>query len=79
MFDLQRFASPQQLQALAQIRQVTSQMKARITSKDNLVQVELLADEDEVKGQIPAVREALVQSLAATLHQLFGITGEILE
>lgn len=54
-------------------------MKARIVSKGNFVRIELLADDEDIKKRIPAVRESFVQSIGTTLNQLFGITGEILE
>lgn len=79
MFDLSKIATPEQLQALSRIREATSKIRATIISKDNFVKIELDSEDEEAKAQIPGVRRAIVDSLATTLHQLFGIGGKILE
>jgi len=77
MFDWQRFATPEQMQALAQIRPLTQKVQVVITSRSNRIEIEFSADDPEAQQTIPAVQEATIQSIGGTLNTLFGITGKI--
>jgi len=79
MIDWQRFATPEQMQALARIRPLTQKIQVKIICRDDGIQLKFSSDDPEAKQVIPVVREAATQSIAGTLNTLFGITGEILE
>jgi len=77
MFNWQSFATPEQIQALSQIRLLTQKIQVVITSRSNRVELEFSTDDPEAQKVIPTVQEATIQSIGGTLNTLFGITGKI--
>lgn len=77
MFDISQFATPQQMQAIALLREKTKDIKARIVVQEGQIQVQLEPQSEEAKQYLGSISEALVNSIGTTLNTFFGITGTI--
>jgi len=77
MFDWTKFASPQQLAAIAELKKVTKDIKARIIVNENSVTVTLEPQTEEAKQYLQPIADALVNSIGTTLNTLFSISGTI--
>lgn len=76
MINPMAFMSPQQLETLKKIQEVSKNISAQIKTSDNQLQVWLKTDDPEAAKLIPQIQEALVNSIASTLYQMFAISGE---
>ena len=70
------FLTPQQQETLKKIQAVSQHINAQIKSSDNELQVSLKTENPEAAQLVPQIQEALVNSIAQTLYQMFNITGE---
>lgn len=70
------FLSPQQQEMLKKIQAVSQHIKAQIKTSDNELQVSLKTENPEAVQLVPQIQEALVNSIAQTLYQMFNIEGE---
>lgn len=70
------FLTPQQQEALKRIQAVSQNISAQIKTSDNQLQVWLKTDDPEAAQLLPQIQEALVNSIAGTLYQMFNISGE---
>ena len=77
MFDFMRFASPEQIKALAEIKKVTKDIRARIIARDNSVEITFTAETEDAEKAIPHLKNTLVQTVGTVLNTAFGITGTI--
>ena len=77
MFDFLKFASPEQLRALSEIKKVTKDIRARIVAKDSSVEVVFTAESEDGMKAIPHLKDSLVQTIGTVLNTAFGITGTI--
>jgi len=77
VFNWQQFASPEQLQAVVQIRERTRDIRARIVVDENSVTVTLEPQTEEAKQYLQPIADALVNSIGTTLNVLFSITGTV--
>ena len=77
MFDFMRFASPEQIKALAEIKKVTKDIRARIIARDNSVEITFTPETEDAEKAIPHLKNTLVQTVGTVLNTAFGITGTI--
>lgn len=70
------FMTPQQQETLKKIQEVSKNISAQIKTSDNQLQVWLKTDDPEAAKILPQIEEALVNSIAGTLYQMFAISGE---
>lgn len=70
------FLSPQQQEVLEKIQAISQNINAQIKTSDNEVQISLKTDNPEAAQLVPQIQEALVNSIAQTLYQMFNITGK---
>jgi hypothetical protein len=70
------FLTPQQQEVLQRIQAVSKNINAEIKTSDNQLQVWLKTDNPEAAQLVPQIQEALVNSIANTLYQMFNITGQ---
>jgi len=70
------FLTPQQQEVLQRIQAVSKNINAEIRTSDNQLQVWLKTDNPEAAPLVPQIQEALVNSIANTLYQMFNITGQ---
>ena len=77
MFDFLKFASPEQIKALSEIKKVTKDIRARIVTKDSSVEVIFTAESEDGMKVIPHLKDSLVQTIGTVLNTAFGVTGTI--
>lgn len=70
------FLTPQQQETLKKIQEISKNISAQIKISDNHLQVWLKTDDPEALKLLPQIQEALVNSIAGTLYQMFDISGE---
>ena len=70
------FLTPQQQEVLQRIQAVSKNINAEIKTSDNQLQVWLKTDNPEAAQLVPQIQEALVNSIANTLYQMFNISGQ---
>lgn len=69
------FMTPQQQEMLKRVQAVSKNISAQIKTSDNEIHVWLNTDNPEAAQLLPQIQEGLVNSLANTLYQMFGIAG----
>jgi len=70
------FLNPQQQEVLKRVQLVSQNINTQIRIVDNEVRVSLKTDDPEAAQLLPQIQEALVNSIANTLYQMFNISGE---
>lgn len=69
------FLTPQQQEALERVQAVSQNINAEIKTSGDQLQVWLKTDDPQAAQLIPQIQEALVNSIAGTLYQMFNISG----
>lgn len=70
------FMTPQQQELLKKIQAVSQHIDAQIRTSDGKLEVWLKTDDPEALKIVSQIQEALVNSIASTLYQMFSISGE---
>lgn len=69
------FMTPQQQEMLKKVQAVSKNISAQIKTSDNEIRIWLNTDNPEAAQLLPQIQEGLVNSMANTLYQMFGISG----
>jgi len=72
------FATPEQMQKMAQMQQLTKNIKYIVHTDDaaNKVEITLQTEDPDAAQLIPQIREGLVASATQMLYQMFAMNGE---
>ena len=70
------FMTPQQQEMLKKVQAISKDISAEIKTSDNEIHVLLSADKPDAVQLLPQIQEGLVNSIANTLYQMFGISGK---
>lgn len=71
------FMTPEQKDALRALKELGKSIRAQIAIHSDGVEVKLFAGDAAASQYLPQIEEHLTTSIGYILHNLFGITGEI--